>query len=168
MWQDLRCSDVWCYPSEGLLLCFLDVIGFFWNLSVRIKKKIQYDNTRYQATAPPQPTREKRNTTDSPPNHLHTDNNNCKYYPIIIYTYHTHTHNQLSRITTLTKFTPTHFLIHRTPHATKKAQGTNASDTYIPKKPNHVKINRKNTTEDLHPDDTRHPSKGDPATTSTK
>ena len=46
----------------------------------------------------------------------------------------------------------------------KKAQGTTASDTYNPKNPITFKL-CKNTTEDFHPENTRHPGNGDPATT---
>ena len=121
-------------------------------------------------TAPPQSTRKKkRNTTGSPPNHLHIDNNNCKYYPTFIYISHTHTHTQATlKDNNFNQVYSNSFSHPQNAPRYKKAQGTNASDTYNPKKPNHLKINRKNTTEDLHPDDTRHPSNGVPATTTTK
>ena len=124
-----------------------------------------------QETAPPQPTTEKRkkkrNTTGSPPNHLHTDNNNCKYYPIFIYISHTHTQSTFMD-NNFNQVYSNPFSHPQNAPRYKKAQSTTASDTYIPKKPNHVQINIKNTTEDFHPDNTRHPSNGDPATTTTK
>ena len=140
--------------------------GNNFNSTHEEKEKPQHDNTRHQGTAPPQPTtggKKKRNTTGYPPNHLHTDNNNCKYSPIIIYTYHTHTINFL-RITTLANFIPTHFSSTESPTLQKSPGNHRFGHLYSKKKQSRP---NKNTTEDLHSDNTRHPSNGDPATTST-
>ena len=108
--------------------------------------KIQYDNTRHLGNRTTAVDQEKSET--QPAAHLTTYTSTITTVSTIphLFTYHTHTHTHTQATFKDNNFNQVYsnpFSHPQNAPRYKKAQGTNASDTYIPKKPNHVKINRK-------------------------